>query len=39
VISIPPLGTETAEMGLPPGTHAFSPYPRFLTKPRLLTRL
>jgi hypothetical protein len=39
VISLPPLGTETAEMGLPPGTHAFSPYPRFLTKPRLLTRL
>jgi hypothetical protein len=39
VISIPPLGTEPAEMGLPRGTHAFSTYPRFLTKPRLLTRL
>ena len=39
VIPIPLLGTEPAEIGLPPGPRSFSLYPLFLTKPRLLTRL
>lgn len=39
MFSIPLRGMTPAEIGLPPILHSFSRYPRFLTKPRLLTRL
>jgi len=39
VISMPPRGTDPAEIGLLSGPHSLALSPRFLTKPRLLTRL
>jgi hypothetical protein len=38
-ISMPPRRTDPAEIGLSPVPHPFALSPRFLTKPRLLTRL